>query len=108
MATLRTAFVQTYHSTNSCYSLLTTLPGILTTLLNCDEPAPLHCSQSTPNSRGSPLAARSLLNLFLLRPSKTSWASTHCSSLHSIMDQASSDFKTGEQECAFVHALELA
>lgn len=37
MATLRTAFVQTYQSGNSCFSLLTGLPSILQSLTNYDE-----------------------------------------------------------------------
>lgn len=37
MASLRNAFMQTYHSNNPCFNFLSTLPGVITSLLNTND-----------------------------------------------------------------------
>jgi hypothetical protein len=39
MATLRTAFMQTYHSGSPCFAFLSTLPCIISSLLNSNDPS---------------------------------------------------------------------
>lgn len=109
MATLRTAFMQTYHSTNPCFTFLSTLPCLLSSLLN----SPDHSASEEKDHAGRKFAKVScsfekLDKIFRSDKDRfMSISALYTSSLHEIGNSNNSDFHAERAEGSFVHALEL-
>jgi hypothetical protein len=109
MATLRTAFMQTYHSTNPCLTFLSTLPCLLSSLLTTNDPAPTDDNGPAARKFAKVSCSFDKLNkLFRSDKDRFMWISAlYTNSLHEIDDNNNSDFHAQQQDGSFVHALEL-
>lgn len=109
MATLRTAFVQTYHSTSSCFTFLSTLPCIISSLLNSSDHSASE-QKELPSRKFLKVSCsfEKLDRIFRSDKNRILWISTlYTSSLQEISNSNNSDFQEQQREGNFVHALEL-
>lgn len=104
MASLRTAFLQTYQTGHTCFSLLTSLSCLYQ--LSCDDRPQETTSSITPKMSLASSFAQFDHQLSLSKKMSSWMAETQCSSLVQIADKASSDFG-GQDQSSFVHVLEI-
>jgi len=64
MATLRNTFLQTFHTNNNCFSFLTTIPCILTTLLNIEDPSSKDAESPSDSKKSAVSDSLTALTLF--------------------------------------------
>ena len=107
MASLRTAFVQTYQTGHACFSFFTSFSCLLT--LTCDDRSaqdtspPLSPRQTTVNS-----SFKCIRDHLKISQQRATWLSTRPRhSLLQIADKESSDFGVEKEGSSFVHALEV-
>lgn len=107
MATLRTAFVQTYHSTSPGFCFLSTIPCLLSSLLNSSDHSTSE-EKELPTREFTKVSCsfEKLDKLFRSDKDRFNWISAlYTSSLHEITNNNNSDFYEQRQEGHFVHAL---
>ena len=109
MASLRNAFMQTYHSNSPCFNFLSTLPCVITSLLNTNDLS--NPEDKEPFNRKLTKVSYSFEKIERILKSDQDrflWISTfYKKSLHEIMDSNSSDFQAEKEDSSFVHALEV-
>jgi hypothetical protein len=107
MATLRTAFMQTYHSTTPGFCFLYTIPCLLSSLFNSSD-HPTSEEKELPRRKFTKVSSsfEKLDKLFRSEKDRFNVISTlNTSSLHEITNSNNSDFYEQRQEGNFVHAL---
>ena len=105
MASLRTAFMQTYNCGNCGFSFLTSISCLLYSLSN-DE-----CSTDNnllPTRRSSAQTSFSNINRQLkFEKERSTWICSYSNPSLLHVDQELSDFSSEESEGKFVHSLEI-